>query len=167
MNNPLVQPDPGLFIWTIVTFLVLLALLAKFAWRPLLDALERRQQAIAKAINDAERARTELEQAHHEAAKVIAAARADAEAVIVSARTAAERLSEDLRRKAQDDAQAILRRAERDLQIETGRAIEQVRREAVDLSVAIASKIVRRTISKDDHAAIIQDAIEQIQSTRH
>ena len=39
MNNPLVQPDPGLYIWTIVTFLVLLALLAKFAWRPLLDAL--------------------------------------------------------------------------------------------------------------------------------
>jgi len=46
MDNPLVQPDPGLFIWTIVTFLVLLALLAKFAWRPLLQALDTRQQAI-------------------------------------------------------------------------------------------------------------------------
>jgi F0F1-type ATP synthase membrane subunit b/b' len=61
----------------------------------------------------------------------------------------------------------ILRRAEREIQIETGRAIEQVRREAVDLSVEIASKLIRRTISKDDHLAIIQDAIEQIQTARH
>ena len=54
MDNPLVQPDPGLFIWTIVTFLVLLALLAKFAWRPLLAALESRQQSIRKALDDVE-----------------------------------------------------------------------------------------------------------------
>ena len=55
--NPLVQPDPGLFIWTILTFLVLVALLARFAWRPLLDALERRQETIARALEDAQRAR--------------------------------------------------------------------------------------------------------------
>jgi F-type H+-transporting ATPase subunit b len=167
VNNPLVTPDPGLFIWTIVTFLVLLALLAKFAWRPLLDALEGRQQAIAKAISDADRARTELELAHQESAKVIAKARVEAEGVIASARAAAERLGEDLRRKAQDDAAAIVRRAERDIQIETARAIEQVRREAVDLSVAIASKLVGRAITKDDHLALIQDAIQQIDGTRH
>ena len=54
MDNPLVQPDPGLFIWTILTFLVLVALLAKFAWRPLLEALERRQATIAKSLEDAQ-----------------------------------------------------------------------------------------------------------------
>ena len=84
-----------------------------------------------------------------------------------NARAAAERLGEELRRKAQDEAAGIVRRAERDIQIETARAIEQVRREAVDLSVAIASKLVRRTITKDDHLALIQDAIQQIDSTRH
>ncbi len=56
MDNPLVQPDPGLFIWTIVTFLVLVALLAKFAWRPLLNALESRQAAIRKSLDDAAQA---------------------------------------------------------------------------------------------------------------
>ena len=50
--NPLVQPDPGLFLWTIITFLVLLALLAKFAWGPLLQALDGRQQTILKALDD-------------------------------------------------------------------------------------------------------------------
>jgi F-type H+-transporting ATPase subunit b len=57
MNNPLVQVDPGLAIWTIVTFLALMALLTKFAWKPLLAALEARQKTIAKALDDAQRAK--------------------------------------------------------------------------------------------------------------
>ena len=71
MDNPLVQPDPGLFIWTIVTFLVLLALLAKFAWRPLLQALESRQAMIRKALDDAQQAKQELERLHAESAQMI------------------------------------------------------------------------------------------------
>ena len=79
MDNPLVQPDPGLFIWTIVTFLVLLALLAKFAWRPLLDALEKRQESILKSLDDALQAKQELERLHVESAQIIRQARVEAE----------------------------------------------------------------------------------------
>src|SRR5581483_6188755 len=61
MDNPLIQPDPGLYIWTIVTFLVLLGLLAKYAWRPLLEALEKRQESIRKSLDDAQQAKVELE----------------------------------------------------------------------------------------------------------
>ena len=61
MDNPLVQPDPGLFIWTILTFLVLVALLTKFAWTPLLTALDRRQATIRKALDDAALAQKELD----------------------------------------------------------------------------------------------------------
>ena len=61
MNNPLVQPDPGLYIWTIATFLILVWLLAKYAWRPLLGALERRQESIRKSLDDAQQAKQELE----------------------------------------------------------------------------------------------------------
>ena len=168
MNNPLVQPDPGLFIWTIVTFLVLVALLRKFAWGPLLAALDARQQAIVKSLRDVEQAKAELERAHVESGKVIAAARTEAEGMIAGARVAADRFGDELRRKAQEEASALLKRAERDIQIETGRAIEQVRREAIDIGVAIASKVVRHNISKDDNLAIIQDTIQQIESTpRH
>ena len=75
MNNPLVQPDPGLFIWTIVTFLVLLTLLAKFAWGPLLQALDIRQQAIRKALDDAQQAQQELDRLEQESAQIIRKAR--------------------------------------------------------------------------------------------
>ena len=86
MDNPLVQPDPGLFIWTIATFLVLLYLLAKFAWRPLLAALESRQEGIRKSLDDADQAKRELEQVQEESNRIVMKARADADAIIASSR---------------------------------------------------------------------------------
>src|SRR5438094_10416129 len=90
MNNPLIQPDPGLFIWTIVTFLVLLALLAKFAWRPLLQALEGRQERMRNSLEDAERARQELERLQQESEKILQQARIEAESIATQTRTAAD-----------------------------------------------------------------------------
>ena len=62
--NPLVQPDPGLYIWTILVFVILVTLLGKFAWRPLLDALEARQEAIRQSLADADKAKQELARLH-------------------------------------------------------------------------------------------------------
>src|SRR5207237_495188 len=110
--NPLVQPDPGLFIWTIVTFLVLLALLAKFAWRPLLLALESRQQAISKALDDAQLARQELERLQQESVEIIRRARVEADAIIAASRSDAERLREEMKQKARAEAAGLVRNAE-------------------------------------------------------
>ena len=82
MDNPLVQPDPGLFIWTILTFLVLLWLLAKFAWRPLLQALENRQEMIRKSLDDAQQAKQELERLNQESARIIREARVEAQSIV-------------------------------------------------------------------------------------
>jgi F-type H+-transporting ATPase subunit b len=100
MDNPLVQPDPGLFIWTILTFLVLVALLGRFAWRPLLQALEHRQAGIAAALDEAQRARQELERLTRESVQTVAAARAEAEAIVTRSRADAEALREELKQKA-------------------------------------------------------------------
>jgi F-type H+-transporting ATPase subunit b len=167
VNNPLVQPDPGLFIWTIFTFLVLVALLAKFAWRPLLAALDARQKMIAKSIDDAEKARTDLERVQQDAARILAAARVEGEAIVARSRAAADRLGDELRQKAVAEAAGLLKKAERDIQLETSRAIEQVRRETIELSVAIASKILHRNVSADDNRALIDDTIRQLDTTRH
>ena len=159
--NPLVQPDPGLFIWTIVTFLVLLALLAKFAWRPLLDALDRRQQEIRKSLDDAQRARHELEQIQHESQRILAAARTDAESIVARTRSDAERLREEIKQKARTEAANMVKNAERQIELETSRALQQIRQEAVDLSVAIASKLIQRNLSKEDNERLINEAISQ------
>src|SRR5215510_6152503 len=127
MNNPLVQPDPGLFIWTILTFLVLLGLLAKFAWTPLLQALESRQASIRKALDDAAQAKVELERLHEQSAQIIREARVEAESIIARSRADAERLRAELKDKARAEAEAVVKNAERQIQLETTRALQQIR----------------------------------------
>jgi F-type H+-transporting ATPase subunit b len=167
MDNPLVQVDPGLFIWTIVTFLVLLTLLAKFAWRPLLEALESRQIAIRKSLDDAQQAKQELERVNQESAQIVNRARVDAEAIITQSRSDGDRLREEIKQKARAEADHIVKNAERQIQLETSRALEQIRREAVDLSVLIASKIIQRNLSREDNERLIEEALKQVESRRH
>jgi len=167
MENPLVQPDPGLFIWTIVTFLVLLTLLAKFAWTPLLEALESRQNAIRKSLDDAAQAKQELERLREESAQIIREARIEAESIITKSRADAERLRVEMKEKARAEADGVVRNAERQIQLETTRALQQIRNEAIDLSMMIASKIIQRNLSKEDNERLIDEAVKQIESRRH
>jgi len=167
MNNPLVQPDPGLFIWTIVTFLVLLTLLTKYAWGPLLKALESRQQLITKSLDDAQHARQELERLNQESLQIVRTARLEAESIISQSRSDAAKLREELKQKARAEGAAIVRNAERQIQLETVRAVQQIRREAVDLSVMIASKLIGRNLSKEDNERLIEEALQQIETPRH
>ena len=164
MDNPLVQVDPGLFIWTIVTFLVLLTLLAKFAWTPLLQALESRQALIRKSLDDAQQATKDLERLSLESAQIISRARAEAEAIVSQSRSDGDRLREEIKQKARAEADHIVKNAERQIQLETSRALEQIRREAVDLSVMIASKIIQRNLSKEDNERLIDEALRQVQN---
>jgi F-type H+-transporting ATPase subunit b len=164
MDNPLVQPDPGLYIWTIVTFLVLLALLARFAWRPLLDALERRQDAIKKSLDDARQAKEELQRLNVESAKILAQARSEAAGIIDSTRADAARFADEMKQKARSDADALVKHAQREIDAQTARAVQSIRREAIDLSVAVASKILRRDISSADNERLVDDTIREMQA---
>jgi len=166
MNNPLVQPDPGLYIWTIATFLVLLWLLAKFAWKPLLRALEERQDSIRKSLDDAQQAKQELERLHVESQKILAVARAQADTILSETRSDANRLRDELKQKAQAEAAGIVKNAERQIEMETARALQQIRNEAVDISIAIASKLLQRNVSKDDNERLIEETFKQIEARR-
>ena len=167
MDNPLVQPDPGLFIWTIITFLGLLWGLKKIAWGPLLQALESRQNAIRKSLDDAQQAKQELERLNAESAQIITRARAEADAIITQSRADGERLREEIRQKARGEADLIVKNAERQIQLETNRAVEQIRHEAVELSVMIASKIIQRNLTREDNERLIDEALKQVEGRRH
>jgi F-type H+-transporting ATPase subunit b len=166
MNNPLVQPDPGLYIWTILTFLILVGLLAKFAWRPLLEALDSRQQSIRGALDDARKAKQELEQLHVESAKLLAQARSEAAEIVSRSRSDADRFREEMKEKARAEAAALMRNAERQIEMETTRAVQQIRHEAIDISIGIASKILQRNVSKEDNERLIEETFKQLETTR-
>ena len=164
MNNPLVQPDPGLAIWTIITFLVLLWFLAKFAWRPLLRALEARQETIRKSLDDAQQAKQELERLNQESAQILRNAHAEAESIVSKSRAEAEKLREEMKQKARMDAEGIIVEARRQIETEAGRALRQIRGEIADLSVMIASKLIQRNFSKEDNSRLIEETLKQIES---
>ena len=166
MDNPLVQPDPGLFIWTILTFLILLGLLAKFAWNPLLRALEERQETIRKSLDDAERTKQELERVQQESAQIVAEARAEAQTIVSRSRAEAETVREDLKRKAKEEAAGLVKNAERQIPQETARAVQEIRREVVDLSLTVASKLIKKNLSQEDNDRLIQDSLNQIETAR-
>ena len=165
MNNPLVQPDPGLYIWTIATFLLLVVLLAKFAWKPLLEALERRQESIRQSLDDARHAKQELERLHAESARILTEARSQADAIITDTRADVNRFRDEMKQKARDEAAVIVKSAERQIELETARAVQQIRHEAVDISVAIASKLLQRNVTRADNERLIEDTFKQIEST--
>ncbi len=166
MDNPLVQPDPGLFFWTIAVFVTLLYLLKRFAWGPLLAALDERQAGIRKSLDDADEAKRELAEVQSKANALIGKARTEADAILAEARTDGARIRQEMRDAAQKEAETISRNARREIQLERDRAVTELRRQAVDLSVLIASKLIRRNLTPEDNAALIEDALRQVDSTR-
>lgn len=162
----LVQPDPGLFFWTIAVFVILLTLLRKFAWMPLLNALEERQAGIRESLDDADTAKRELAEVQEKAQAVMGQARQEADTIIAAARADGARLRDAAKQQAQAEAQSIVEHAQRQIQLERDRAVAQIREEAVDLSLAIASKLIRRNLTKADNESLIDDALKQVESRR-
>jgi F-type H+-transporting ATPase subunit b len=166
MTNPLVAPDVGLYIWTIVTFLLLLVAFNYLAWKPLKATLAAREDSIRKSLDDARQAREELQRLRGESAKMLADARAEADTILARTRDDANRFRDEMKEKAQAEAATIVKNAERRIEMETSRALQQIRAEAVEFSVAIASKILQRNVSKEDNERLIEDTFRQIESTR-
>jgi F-type H+-transporting ATPase subunit b len=166
MNNPLVQPDPGLFIWTIATFLVLLFLLAKFAWKPLLQALDSRQASIQKSLDDADQAKRELERLQQQSEQIILQARVTAESIVEQSRSDAENVREELKLKAKEEAESILRNAQRQIETQTRQAVRDIRNEVADMAVLIASKVLERNVSKEDNDRLIDEALKQMHASK-
>ena len=164
--NPLVQPDPGLYIWTIVTFLLLLVAFNKVAWKPLKATLQAREASIRQALDDARQAKEELARLQAESSRMLAETRVEADAILTRTREDANRFRDELKQKAQAEAANVVKNAQRQIELETARALQQIRTEAADFSVAIASKILQRSVSKEDNERLIEETFKQIESQR-
>ena len=155
----------GNAIWTLLIFVIVVVVLGKFAWGPVLSLLKQREDFIHKSLSDAKHDRDEAEARLKEYAARLQSAQAEAVGIIEEARRDAERLRQELRERARSEADTMIKNAERQIDLQTTRAVQQLRQEAVDLSVTIASKILQRNISKEDNEKLIADALRQIETT--
>ena len=166
MDNLLVRPDPGLFLWTILTFLVLLGLLARFAWRPLMEILDSREERIRKALDEAAKASEEFEKIQQESKQITTKARTEAQSIIAASRKQAETVKEEILQDAKSRAESIIEASEKQIRVERQKAITDIRNELVDISVTLASKLIRKNITREDNQSLIEESLSQIQSTR-
>ena len=163
-QNPLVKLDPGLFIWTILTFVLLSALLAKFAWKPLLTMLDERDKSIEDSLLSAEKARKELENINQESEVILSKAKTEAQSIISDAKSAAENLKEDIISKAKIEADSQIEKAKSQINVEKDKAMREIRSEVVNLSIDVAEKIIKKNISKEDNLGLIKESLSDIKN---
>ena len=155
----------GNAIWTLGIFVIVVIVLGKFAWGPVLGLLRQREEFIHRSLSDAKRDRDEAEARLRDYASKLQTAQTQAVAILEEARRDSERLRDELRQRAKAEADTMIKNAERQIELQTTRAVQQIRQEAVDLSVAVASKVLQRNISKEDNEKLIADALKQIEAS--
>src|SRR2546421_35702 len=156
--------NTGLIFWTLVVFGVLLALLWRLGWPALLKAVEERERRIQQQLEEAERARAEAARLLEEHKRTMAAARAEAQELIAQARTVAEKERAALLAQAREQYEQLLDPARKDIEGEKGKAILELRREAVDLSIAAASKLIEANLDSDANRRLVTEYLASLEA---
>lgn len=152
----------GLFFWTWVVFILLFLVLRKFAWPPIVRATEERERKIARDLAEAERMSAEAKHALEEHRKLLASAKEEAQGLVNDAKGLAQQEREHMLAKAREEQEQMLERARREIIAEQERAVAQLRREAVDLSLAAASKLIERRLDSDADRKIVEDYLGSV-----
>ena len=164
MNNPLVQLDPGLFVWTILTFLLLVFVLAKFAWKPLLKMLQDREDMVRSSLEDAEKAKSELERLNEESEAIMAKARSEAQSILADGKAVAEKVKDDIIAKSKEQANKIREDAGNQIQVEKDKAISEIKKEVVNLTLSVAEKLIQKNLSDADNKSLIEESLKKVQT---
>jgi len=152
----------GVIIWTVVIFVILLALLWRMGYPALLRMVEERERRIQKQLDDAERANAEAQRLLEEHKKQIAAARNEAQDILAKAKSVSQKERETLLAKAREEYDALLNRARKDIDAEKEKAILALRREAVDLSIAAASRVIEANLDTDANRKLVTEFLESL-----
>ena len=152
----LMSPNGGLMIWTLVIFFALFWILKRFAFPPILKAVEDRERSLEEAIEGAKRDRAEAARLLAEQRAAIESARTDAQRFIAEGRAAGEKMRADMLEQTRTQQAELLERAQRDIQSEKERAIADLRREAVDLAIAGAGKVIGRNLDDAGNRQLVE-----------
>ncbi|RME37603.1 MAG: ATP synthase F0 subunit B [Planctomycetota bacterium] len=154
--------DFGNALWTIVVFLVVLVVLGKFAWGPILGALQQREAFIRESLEEAQKQREEAEARLREYTAKIEAARAEASAIVEEGRRDAEALRAKIQADAKAEADAMLQRAKREIALATDSAVHELYALGAKLATGVASRIIRKELDPADHERLIAESIEEL-----
>ena len=148
--NALVTPSIGLIFWTTLTFVLLLFILGKFAWKPILNAIKTREKSIEDALKSAENALNDMRELKANNEKVLNQARAERDNLLKEARDMKEAIIAEAKTKASADAERIMTTAREQIMAEKNAAVAELKGQVATLSIEIAEKILRSDLSSDE-----------------
>lgn len=154
----------GTVIVELITFLIMLAILARYVYPEIVRLGEARQRAIAEQLKEAEQARTEAEKRLKEAEEKLNDARKTAQGVIEAATKSGEQLRQELRQKAEDEAKRIAESARKEIEAERDRAVQSVRNQVADMVVLATEKVIGESLDDTRHRRLIERAVEEVAS---
>jgi F-type H+-transporting ATPase subunit b len=156
------KPDTGLMVWTLVIFVVLMLVLSRYAFGPITAAVEAREKALEDAIEGAKRDREAAAKLLQEHQAAIDAARGEAQKIIADGRAVGEKMRADMIEATRKEQQDMLERARREIESEKDKAIMHLRREAVDLALAGASKVIEQNLESQKNRQLVESYLASI-----
>ena len=166
IQEGLLRVEPGLLLWTWVTFVVLLLILWKAAWKPIVEALDARAEKVRGDIENADRSRQEAEKllAQHKA--MMDNARNEAANFIAASRAEAEKMKNEIIEKAGSEAEGLAERARKEISLAKDRALADIKAEVVNLSTEIAAKIINKNLNPNDQKALVEETLNKVRTVQ-
>ena len=159
----LVTPDYGLLFWMVLSFSIVLFVLGKYAWKPILKSLKDREQSIEGALQSAEQAKVEMEQLQADNEKIIVEAKVERDKLIKEAREVKETIIKEAKTQASTEAAKLIETAREGIENEKATAITEIKNQVTLLSVQIAEKILKRELAnKEDQQKYIDEMLKEI-----
>lgn len=156
---PLVSPGIGLIFWMLLSFSILLFILGKFAWNPILKMIKEREESIAKALQSAEEARKEMQRLQANNEQIIAEARKQADQIIKEAKEIKDKIIAEAKQTASQEADKIIKNAQLIIENEKNQAMREIRNQIIEMSVLVAEKVLRKELSNENKQ---KEYIEQL-----
>jgi len=159
----LVTPNPGTIVWMLIIFGIVLFILRKFAWKPILNALKDREDSISQALNSAEEAKREVAGLKADNEKIIAEARQEKNVILREAKEIKDRIIMEAKEKATEETNKTIVLAKQQIEAEKDAAISELKRQVAELSVLIAEKVIRKELSnKTEQEKMVDGLIDEI-----
>ena len=162
----LLTPDGGTIFWTILTFILLLLILKKYAWKPILKTLEDRENKIKAALYQAELDQKEAARLLEEQKALLEKAKKDSIQIINDSKKSAEALRKELIEQARNDAERLLERAKQEIDLSKDAAIQDVKKYATEIAILAAQKVVGETLSQNQHLELVDKYIKEFSHTQ-
>jgi len=155
------EPNWGLFLWTLVTFFIVLFILKMTAWKPLMDALDAREKRINDALLSADRAKEEAEKVSNEYDEMIKKAQVEAQDIVAKSKEAGNNLRDEIEKKANEKADELLEKSNKQIEAAKAKAIDEIKSVSVDLAIQAASKVINKNLDDSTNRDLAKSTINE------